>query len=282
MKKKYLKTLVYIISILIIISLGRISFINHFFNKKETLVPNVLYLDEKEAISLIKKSKLKYKIIKSKSSEVRENHIFIQDPMPDSVVKVNRTILIWSNKSDGIEIPNIIGKNLIEARRFLEDLNISIERIDYMPLDDIKEDTVLSIYPKVGSKVGFNQKISILVSSKSLVSDNIMPNLIGIDKNEAIKILAQINQSIHTISEAKDPSFPQNAIIATNPEPNSKINKNTKISIVLNTGIEVEKSITEIIEENTEKKEEIEDVETILNDTLKNLKEKENKNSEGE
>ena len=273
------KYIIYVISFLIIITLGRSTFISHFYNKKETVVPNLLFMNEKEAIALIKKSRLKYHIIYSKSGDVNENYTFLQDPKENSIVKVNREVRLWVNKSDSQEIPELAGKTLIEARRYLDELNIDIQRIDYMPTDNIQEDTVLAVYPKAGKKVGITTKISLLVSSKSLIDNTTMPNLIGLDKNEATKILAQIGLKINLISDAKDPSFPQNAIIATNPLPGSRVNKNTNISIVLNTGIEVNKSIDDIIqEEKTNEKpkdtEENKNIENILNETLKDLEKK--------
>ena len=273
------KYIIYIISFLIIITLGRSTFISHFYNKKETVVPNILFMNEKEAIALIKKSRLKYHIIYSKSGDVNENYTFLQDPKENSIVKVNREVRLWVNKSDSQEIPELAGKTLIEARRYLDELNIDIQRIDYMPTDNIEEDTVLAVYPKAGKKVGITTKISLLVSSKSLIDNATMPNLIGLDKNEASKILAQIGLKINLISDAKDPSFPQNAIIATNPLPGSSINKNTRISIVLNTGIEVNKSIDDIIQEEKanekpKENEENKNIESILNETLKDLDKK--------
>ena len=273
------KYIIYVISLLIIITLGRSTFISHLSNKKETVVPNLLFMNEKEAIALIKKARLKYHIIYSKSGDVNENFTFLQDPKENSVVKVNREVKLWVNKSDSQEIPELAGKTLIEARRYLDDLNIDIQRIDYMPTNNIPEDTVLAVYPKAGKKVGITTKISLLVSSKSLIDNTTMPNLIGLDKNEATKILAQIGLKINLISDAKDPSFPQNAIIATNPLPGSRVNKNTNISIVLNTGIEVNKSIDDIIqEEKTNEKpkdtEENKNIENILNETLKDLEKK--------
>ena len=273
------KYIIYIISFLIIITLGRSTFISHFYNKKETVVPNLLFMNEKEAIALIKKSRLKYHIIYSKSGDVNENYTFLQDPKENSIVKVNREVRLWVNKSDSQEIPELAGKTLIVARRYLDELNIDIQRIDYMPTDNIEEDTVLAVYPKAGKKVGITTKISLLVSSKSLIDNATMPNLIGLDKNEASKILAQIGLKINLISDAKDPSFPQNAIIATNPLPGSSINKNTRISIVLNTGIEVNKSIDDIIQEEKanekpKENEENKNIESILNETLKDLDKK--------
>lgn len=273
------KYIIYVISLLIIITLGRATFVSHFYNKKETVVPNLLFMNEKDAIKLAKKARLKYHIIYSKSGDVNENFTFLQDPKENSVVKVNREVKLWVNKSDSQEIPELAGKTLIEARRYLDELNIDIQRIDYMPTDNIQEDTVLAVYPKAGKKVGITTKISLLVSSKSLIDNTTMPNLIGLDKNEATKILAQIGLKINLISDAKDPSFPQNAIIATNPLPGSRVNKNTNISIVLNTGIEVNKSIDDIIqEEKTNEKpkdtEENKNIENILNETLKDLEKK--------
>lgn len=279
MNKKHITLIIYLISTLIILTFGRSSFINHFYNKKETIVPNLIYLNEKEAIKSLKKYKLDYKIVYSKSEEVPENTVFIQDPLPDSIVKVNRLVQVWVNKSDEFELPNILGKSLVEGRRILNNLNITIERIDYMPNDNVEEDKIIAIYPRLSNKIAQNKRISLLVSSKSLIKNNIMPNLIGLDLNEANTILSQIGKSINLISDSSNPSFAKNVIIATNPLPGEELNENININVVLNTGIEIDKTITEIIEENTINNNETknEDVKKILEDTLKELKEKENK-----
>ncbi|CAM3147525.1 PASTA domain-containing protein [Streptobacillus felis] len=285
LNNKIAKITIISISLLIILTLGRSAFLNSFFNKRETVVPKVTSLHVDDATKLLKKFGLNYSIIESKSTEVPENFVFIQDPKPESIVKVRRTVNIWVNKANSVEIPDLTGKTLIEARRILEDFNIQIERIDYMPIENSEEELVLSIYPKVGSKIGTNQKISLLVSSKPLIESKIMPNLIGLDKNDAANILAQIGQSITFVTEANDPAFAQNVIIATNPLPGETIEKNTKISIVLNTGVEVDKTITEVIEQKVESKKIDNNIEEILNQTLKEVEKKEENNehkSEGE
>lgn len=91
-----------------------------------------------------------------------------------------------------------------------------------------------------------------------------MPNLIGLELEEANNILSNIKRKVQIISEANDPSFDKNSIIATNPLPGENLDENTKISIVLNTGLELDKSIDQIIEEKI-KKVKME----IINDTSK-------------
>lgn len=266
-----------IILILFIIFTSRYVFLKIFFNQKETKVPYVLFMPVDEAIKIISKYDLKYNIIYSKAPDVEENFTFIQFPEANKKVKVNRKIQIWVNKKDSNEIPDIIGKNLIEARVFLEKLNINIERIDYISNINQKEDKVLAIYPKVGSKIGENQKVSLLVSTKSLVKDTIMPNLIGLNLLEARKILNEVNQNIKTITETNDTSFPNNVIVATNPNPGEFINRNTQISIVVNTGVELNKTVDEIVEEKIQNDNGDIDVEEILEKTLRELKNKSNK-----
>lgn len=93
-----------------------------------------------------------------------------------------------------------------------------------------------------------------------------MPNLIGLELDEANNILNAINKKVEIISEANDPSFAKNVIIATNPMPNEPLDKNDKISVVLNTGLELDKSINEIIKD--EKKLTDDEIEKILEKEL--------------
>lgn len=269
-----------VIFIIIILILSRYVFLNHFFNLKETVVPNVLYMKEEDAIKLLKKADLKYNIIYSKTQEVNDGYTFIQHPKENSVVKVNRSIQLWVNKTSDNSIPNIVGQNLTEARKYLEEADIQIARIDYIPIEG-KEDKVIAIYPKIGSKLGILNQISLLVGSKELISKTIMPNLIGLDLNDAIAILAQIDMKIKNISDASDPSFPINSIVATTPLPGDPLNKDSVINVVLNSGQVLQKSITEVIEENKkaeDKKEENltnTEIQNILDKTLQELDKKE-------
>ena len=64
--KSFGKLAVYIICLIIIFTLGRSTFVYHFYNKKEISVPDILMMKEDEAIRELKKLGLKYKVIYSK------------------------------------------------------------------------------------------------------------------------------------------------------------------------------------------------------------------------
>ena len=222
---------------------GRGVFDRHFFNTRMTVIPNVMNLNEKEAIKYLKEAGLKVKVIHSKTEKVPLNVVHNQDPRPGKKVKVNRVIKIWVNNGQNQVVPNIIGLELLEARSKLRGQNIQIETIDYYPSNQ-KYNTILGVYPKPGTKLEINQKISILVSSQQMIDPSVMPNLIGLDLNDARELAKQVGINIQNVSYTTDPTLPLNTIISTNPAAGARIQQGQNISVVINTASRVRRRQT--------------------------------------
>ena len=168
---------------------------------------------------------------------------------------------------------------LLEARSLLQGQNIQIERIDYQPSNQ-KYNTILGVYPKPGTTLEINQKISILVSSQKVVDPSVMPNLIGLDLNDAKVLLAQIGLELGGTSKSSDPTLPVNTIISTSPAPGQKVTKGQKISVVINAGTPVKSdkpSVEEIINQ-TNKQIDDKQIDNIINNTLEKI---DKRNNEG-
>ena len=275
-KPNFLKIAIIAICLLTLLTIGREVFYRHFFNKQLTKIPDVTSLNKKDAVDYLKNSGLKIKVINSKTEKVGLNQVFIQFPTAGRVVKVNRTIQIWVNSGEGQEVPNIVGLELLEARSKLQGDNIQIQKIDYLPSNQ-KYNTILGVYPAPGTKLEINQKISILVSSRMVTDPSVMPNLIGLDINDARVLLAQIGLTVSTVNNGTDATLPVNTIISTNPTPGAKVVKGQKITIIVNSGVvqqqqgpSVEQIINETNEEINNK-----DIESIIDDTLKKIEQKE-------
>ena len=275
-KPNFLKIAIIAICLLTLLTIGREVFYRHFFNTQLTTIPDVTSLNKKDAVDYLKNSGLKIKVINSKTEKVGLNQVFIQFPTAGRVVKVNRTIQIWVNSGEGQEVPNIVGLELLEARSKLQGENIQIQKIDYLPSNQ-KYNTILGVYPAPGTKLEINQKISILVSSRMVTDPSVMPNLIGLDINDARVLLAQIGLTVSTVNNGTDATLPVNTIISTNPTPGAKVVKGQKITIIVNSGVvqqqqgpSVEQIINETNEEINNK-----DIESIIDDTLKKIEQKE-------
>lgn len=275
-KPNFLKIAIIAICLLTLLTIGREVFYRQFFNTQLTTIPDVTSLNKKDAVDYLKNSGLKIKVINSKTEKVGLNQVFIQFPTAGRVVKVNRTIQIWVNSGEGQEVPNIVGLELLEARSKLQGDNIQIQKIDYLPSNQ-KYNTILGVYPAPGTKLEINQKISILVSSRMVTDPSVMPNLIGLDINDARVLLAQIGLTVSTVNNGTDATLPVNTIISTNPTPGAKVVKGQKITIIVNSGVvqqqqgpSVEQIINETNEEINNK-----DIESIIDDTLKKIEQKE-------
>ena len=275
-KPNFLKIAIIAICLLTLLTIVREVFYRHFFNTQLTTIPDVTSLNKKDAVDYLKNSGLKIKVINSKTEKVGLNQVFIQFPTAGRVVKVNRTIQIWVNNGEGQEVPNIVGLELLEARSKLQGENIQIQKIDYLPSNQ-KYNTILGVYPAPGTKLEINQKISILVSSRMVTDPSVMPNLIGLDINDARVLLAQIGLTVSTINNGSDATLPINTIISTNPTPGAKVVKGQKITIIVNSGVVQQQqgpSVEQIINE-TNQEINNKDIETIIDDTLKKIDEKE-------
>ena len=168
---------------------------------------------------------------------------------------------------------------LLEARSRLKGLNIQIETIDYYPSNQ-KYNTILGVYPKPGTKLEINQKISILVSSQQMIDPSVMPNITGLDLNDAREVLKQIGLEISSISQTNDPTLPVNTIISTNPAAGTKIQRGQKVSVVINNGASAKKrakSNEEIINRSRDNINEKE-IEKTIDDTINQIDNNSQKN----
>ena len=257
---------------------GRGVFERHFFNTRMTVIPNVTNLNEKEAIKYLKEAGLKVKVIHSKTEKVPLNVVHNQDPRPGKKVKVNRVIKIWVNNGQNQVVPNIIGLELLEARSKLKGQNIQIETIDYYPSNQ-KYNTILGVYPKPGTKLEINQKISILVSSQQMIDPSVMPNLIGLDLNDARELAKQVGINIQNVSYTSDQTLPLNTIISTNPAAGARIQHGQNVSVVINTVSRARKrQTTEEIINNSKSDINKNGIEKAIDDTINKIDNSETEN----
>ena len=229
MNKKFILNAILFILIIIF---GRILIINTFFYNGLVTVPNVVNLNKEKASKILRKSHLKYTFVSSKSNDVPLDIVYLQKPSAGKVVKANRNIKLLVNEDNGKQIPNIIGLPLPNAINVLDNAGIKIKRVDYISYD-LEEERVLAIYPKQNTRLSFNQSVTILVSSKQLLSPNLMPNIIGLDVNEANLLLSQIGLKINGITKKQDLTYPINTIVSSYPKPDEPIQKDTLVNVVI-------------------------------------------------
>lgn len=234
MKKKnsnYFIILINIILFLILLYSFRSNFISYFYNTTIVEVPSVINMNKDEAIKVLKNNKLDYDLIISSSNEVPINYVYLQKPEAGSKVKINRAIKLYINDENVDKVPKLSGLSFVEASRIIEENGLKLGRVDYIQADI--DGIVLASYPKEETKLQYGQKINLLVSSTSLTKKDKMPDIIGLDVEQANAILAQIGLKISFVSETSDSQYPDNVIVKSFPEYGKDIDENTEISVVI-------------------------------------------------
>lgn len=137
-------------------------------------------------------------------------------------------------KGEEIEAPNLMGKNLEQAKKIAEKQNLYLKRIDgnydrnYDPL------TVINQAPDPGVRIKERSYITVFVTSD--VVDVIVPELVGYDLNDCEKLLSENNLRKRYVSYMDAEDVPVDFVIAQSLPPGSRVPTGTEIDILLSRG----------------------------------------------
>lgn len=161
------------------------------------------------------------------------------------LISVGLFNMFSSSGGKDVEVPNIIGMTLDDAKSKLEDIELVLVDAG-TEKSDKPEGTIIKIDPKEGSTVKAKSKVRVIVSSgQSKVK---MPDLREEDTETANKILQSLNLKIDSTTEEYSDDIPKGQIISQNPAKNTEIDTNTKISVVISKGEQVRLSTVPSVE----------------------------------
>ena len=164
-----------------------------FLTKKgnEIYLPDVKYMNIEEAKVLLKDFNLKI-YYKKYNEEFNEDDVIDTSPRAFTKVKKGREIKISlaPAKKDFI-MDDFIDKSYRNTKLLLDRNNIIIDTTIYEYSEKIKKDNIIYHYPKKGKKIGDNTKLTLIVSSGNPPDYYIVPNLINLSLNSALKKIAE-------------------------------------------------------------------------------------------
>lgn len=161
-------------------------------------------MDIEEAKRQLDEMEIEY-IIEYKSDETIEmNKIISQLPSENSTIERGEKVkLVVSSGADEsqVEVPNVEGKTLDEAKKILGDAKLS-SSISYRDNQNKDEGIVLSQNPKVGTKIAIDSEVSIVVNRYDKSVLKAVPIVIRLEQDrESVKVEivdADTNQVVAT------------------------------------------------------------------------------------
>ena len=208
-------------------------------------VPKLKGLLVEDAIALLESKGLRYQIDSVYLNDKNPGEVVEQDPDPNTNVKQNRTIYltIITRQPPNIKFPDIDGKTFLEARAILNNYGLKLGDTTYS--SDVARDVVLQI-SFGGQPISANEqipkgsKISLVLGDGMGASEVDIPNLLGLNLNEARLSLLGSSLNLGNISYEGTLTDTLNAIIIKQfpalSDSLSKVSIGTQVDVVLSNG----------------------------------------------
>ena len=140
---------------------------------------------------------------------------------------------LFSGGSDEIEVPNFKGKTLEEAQSEAEEIGLVIEEGEEVYSADQEEGLITSQTPSAGAMVGEGQVVTVNVSLGK--RDGVVPNVVGMDYNEAEEYLASFGFELGIVKSVTS-TQPVDTIVKQSIDAGTTADRGTSINVEVSDG----------------------------------------------
>lgn len=194
---------------------------------QEIVVPKIVGFPLSEAKRMLEQRKLNIKVDQAQeTSEFPENTVISQSVEAGTIVKENRTIAIRVSKQiEMMEIPNVAGKDVTDAKRMIDKMNLKIVNIAYGCSSKVKPQVIISQSPQ-SDEIVTNRDIQILVSTGPCQNQFVMRNLMDSKIDTKIKKeFSDKNIDLRIVSTTQTRSNVANGRVIRQDPPNGSVVK---------------------------------------------------------
>ena len=204
-KKKSYKNLIIGVAVvvgLLLLGVGAFAISGGFSGTKTVKVPDLKGMTLEEAKKAIEDAGLEYVDAGTEKSDEEEGTVIKFDPEAGKEVEKGSEVrVITSAGVTKIKMPNLVEETEADAKATLDKLNLKNYKIEYNYSDDIEKGKVISTNPEKDEEITEDTAITIVVSEGKKTNYQPMPDLIGKDRDEAIRELTKLNLDGSVVGE---------------------------------------------------------------------------------
>jgi serine/threonine-protein kinase len=168
------------------------------------------------------------------SDEVPTGIVIRTDPPAGAEAEVGDTIDVFiSTGPEEFPVPPVIGMQLEEAQRAIEDARLQVGNIVRQPDPDFAENVVIDQSPQAGVEVGEGTQVNLVVSSGPEVV--VLPDLTNVTERQAIATLTDLGLKWR-VNDQFDDTVPEDVVIRTDPAAGAEIFAGETVLLVVSLG----------------------------------------------
>lgn len=202
-----------------------------FLHVPEVQVPPIEKLYFTEATKRLDAAKLGYKIMAERYSDLPTNYIISSDPAPGTMVKEGATILLVTSKGpETVELPDVRGLTIDEARAELESRRLAVGNLEYKTATE-PEGRIIGMAPAAKTPLKVGSTVDLTISTGPLR----VPVIYSKSLDEATRLLAEAGLALGNVERRPD-RLPKDTVLSSNPAQGAQVAPGQKVDLVVSMG----------------------------------------------
>lgn len=228
------------LTFLILASIGVFIFYNKYMDVPVVEVPDMvgMKIDEakKEAAQIGLHLEMQNEGVHH--PEIPEGLIISQYPLGGERVRQTRSVRITVSLGPAIfTVPDLKNITVREAKVILDNQKLSLGNIEEVYSDQVPERKIISQLPDAGEEIGVEEQIDIVVSKGVEPLMVKVPNVLGLERENAISLLKNSNFTIGQITEKMTKRFLNNQVAEQSYKPGEEIPEGSTIDLTISSGL---------------------------------------------
>ena len=222
-----------LLTLAVLAALGLLGYgLVSYFGGEDTpkvTVPQVVGDPEQTARVKLSQAGLQVEVTREASDSAPKDQVIAQDPNGGTEVDKNSTVtLTVSAGPEAVEVPDLRGKTLDEARQLLADIGLDVGKITKTNSPDAAENEVISTDPAGGTQAAPGTKVNVEVGSGKVE----VPNVVGMSQSEAQNALSKVGLQPDT-SFKQTNEAPEGTVISQDPKQGTAVDAGGTVKIVI-------------------------------------------------
>ncbi len=197
---------------------------------------NVVGLSEESAVEKLDAAGIAYEIKRVYSDKMESGTVISQSIEEDAELKEGDVVTLEVSKGmEEIDVPDVVGKSLEDARKELENAGFVVEEEKEYD-DEVSENYIISQSPEGGKTAAKGATIEIVVSRGKEVKVAKVPDLKKKTVSEAEAALTEVKLTLGNVSQEYSDSVKEGTVISQSIAAGTEVKEETAIDIVISKG----------------------------------------------
>lgn len=214
-----------------------LPFLRGMFIVPEVRVPDVTGRPVEEARRILRERQLVMEIAgRAYDERVAADHVISQDPERNRLIKVNRTVRVTLSRGpELVVVPDLTGQNLRQADVALSQAGLVLGETTDGYSAEITPGLIMGQDPQPFARLEKGMRVNITVSRGLAGNVVLVPNLIGMDYDQAVVQLGEAGLVVGRVVQEVRPAnaFRPGTVLDQNPPPDTSIGLGGAVDLVV-------------------------------------------------